>query len=257
MIETGGAANGRVHLSVDGPVATLVLDDPVRRNAMGSDMYASIPDLVADAVAGGSVRVLVVRGADRTFCAGSNIAEFADRRLGDAHRGYDRIEHEAAAALEASPVPVVAAIHGVCMGGGVSLALCADLRYAADDAVFAVPPGRLGVGYPVDATARLAEVVGRASAAELLLTARRIDAAEALRIGLVHEVVPADNLDRVVAERCADVASLAPLTLRAARAALAGRPDAVELAAACFHSDDLREGLAAFEAGRRPEFRGR
>jgi len=83
------------------------------------------------------------------------------------------------------------------------------------------------------------------------------DAAEALRIGLVHEVVPADNLDRVVAERCADVAALAPLTLRAARAALAGRPDAVELAAACFHSDDLREGLAAFEAGRRPEFRGR
>lgn len=257
MAETAATSSGRVHLSVDGPVATLVLDDPSRRNAMGSDMYAAVPDLVAEATADGTVRVLVVRGAGRTFCAGSNIAEFADRRLGDAHRGYDRIEHEAAAALEASPVPVVAAIHGSCMGGGVGLALCADLRYVADDATFAVPPGRLGVGYPVDAAARLADVVGRAAAAELLLTARRIDAVEALRIGLVHEVVPADDLDRVVAERCATIAALAPLTLRAARAALAGRPDAAELAAACFHSEDLREGLAAFESGRRPEFRGR
>ena len=143
------------------------------------------------------------------------------------------------------------------MGGGIGLALAADLRYAAADAVFSVPPGRLGIGYPLDAAERLVAVVGRSSATELLLTARRLGADEALRIGLVHEVVPADRLDEVVAERCTTIASLAPMTLRAARAALAGRPDAAALTDACFHSADLVEGITAFEESRRPEFDNR
>jgi len=258
MAETGDTATGRVHLAVDGPVATLVIDDPDRRNALGIDMYTAVPVLVAEATANEAVRVLVVRGAgEDAFAAGSNITEFREHRLGEAHRYYDQVERAAAEALAGASVPVVAAIRGACMGGGLGLALCADLRYAADDALLSVPPGRLGVGYPVDAAKRLAGVVGRATATEMLLTARQIDATEALRIGLVHEVVSADELDRVVASRCATIASLAPMTLRAARAALAGHPDSDDLADACFHSEDLREGLNAFESGRRPEFHGR
>ena len=143
------------------------------------------------------------------------------------------------------------------MGGGVGLALAADLRYAADDALFSVPPGRLGIGYSLNAVERLIAVVGRSSAVELLLTARHLDADEARRINLVHEVVATDRLDEVVAERCATIASLAPMTLRAARAALAGRPDAAALTAACFHSADLVEGILAFEQSRPPQFANR
>ncbi len=134
---------------------------------------------------------------------------------------------------------------GRAWGGGLGLALTVDLRYAVDDPLFSVPPGRLGIGYPLDAVERLVATVGRATATDLLLTARRFDAGEAHRIGLVHEVVTDDRLDDLVAERCATIASLAPMTLRAA------------LADACFHSADLVEGITAFRKSRRPEFRNR
>ena len=255
-------STGTVRLEVDqasgGKVATLVLDDPTRRNAMGRAMYAMIPDLVAEVDGSPDIRVLVLRGEGRdAFCAGSDISEFQDHRLGDAHLGYEKVEHRATDALAACRVPVVACIRGSCMGGGVGLALAADLRYAADDALFSVPPGRLGIGYSLNAVERLIAVVGRSSAVELLLTARHLDADEARRINLVHEVVATDRLDEVVAERCATIASLAPMTLRAARAALAGRPDAAALTAACFHSADLVEGILAFEQSRPPQFANR
>ncbi len=255
-------STGTVRLEVDedsgGKVATLVLDDPTRRNAMGRAMYATIPDLVAEVDGSPDIRVLLLRGEGReAFCAGSNIAEFRDHRLGDAHLGYDEVEHRATDALAACRVPVVACIRGACMGGGVGLALAADLRYAADDALFSVPPGFLGIGYSLDSVERLLATVGRSSAAELLLTARRLDAYEARRIGLIHDVVTADQLDEVVAERCTTIAALAPMTLRAARAALAGRPDAAALTEACFHSADLVEGITAFEQSRRPQFGNR
>ena len=241
-----------------GTVATLVLDDPTRRNAMGRAMYAAIPGLVAEVDGNPDVRVLVLRGeGPKAFCAGSDISEFRAHRLGDAHPGYEEVERRATDALASCRVPVVACIRGACMGGGIGLALAADLRYAAADAQFSVPPGRLGIGYPLDAAQRLVAVVGRSSASELLLTARRLDADEALRIGLVHEVVSADRLDEMVTERCATIASLAPMTLRAARAALAGRLDAAALTDACFHSADLVEGITAFEESRRPEFDNR
>lgn len=249
---------GQVHLAINGPVATLTIDNPSRLNAMDRDMYAMVPALVASAISDNAVRILVVRGAGtESFSSGSNVAEFREHRVGEAHHAYDQVENDAAAALGDCPVPVVAAVQGTCIGGGLGLALCADLRYAADNSSFSIPPGRLGVGYPMDAIARLSAVVGHAKATELLLTGQRIDAFEAMRIGLVHEVAASERFEGLVGDRCATVASMAPLTLRAARAALAGRADAADLTAACFHSQDLLEGLAAFEASRKPEFRGR
>jgi len=251
-------STGRVRLeratTANDGVATLVLDDPSRRNTMGVAMYAAVPALIDEVNGDPDVRVLVVRGEGAAFGAGSDITEFRAHRLGDAHVHYDEVEHRATEALSSCRVPVVAAIRGTCMGGALGIALAADLRYAAEDTQFSVPPGRLGVGYPLDAIDRLVATIGRAAAADLLLTARRFGADEALRIGLVHDVVTVDRLADLVADRCAVIAALAPMTLRAARAALAGRPDAAALTDACFHSVDLLEGITAFEESREPSF---
>jgi enoyl-CoA hydratase len=248
-----------VRADVDGPVGTLVIDNPDRRNAMNLAMYASVPDAVAR-VCGDGVRVVILRGRGTdAFGAGSDISEFTAHRTGAAARHYNAVEAAAARAIETIPVPVVALIHGACMGGGVGLALCADLRYAADDARFAVTPGKLGVGYPPDSMARLVEVVGAARAKELVLTARTIDAGEAARFGLVNGVVAKAELDAQVATIAAAIAALAPLTLRAAKLSIAdpGSSTTADAVQRCYDSTDYAEGIEAYGAKRRPRFEGR
>jgi enoyl-CoA hydratase len=157
-------------------------------------------------------------------------------------------------------------IHGFCIGGGSGIALHADMRYAADDAVFAIPPARLGLGYSATNVETLVGVVGQAFAREILFTARRYDAEAAARMGLVHQVLPKAELEDFVRELALQVADNAPLTLRAAKRCLgelrvtsAQRDDAGVATAiqACFDSEDYAEGVAAFLAKRRPVFRGR
>ena len=192
------------------------------------------------------------------FGAGSDISEFATQRIGAAAERYNTVEEAAVQAVERIPVPVLALIHGPCMGGGAGMALCADLRFAADDATFAIPPAKLGVGYPVPSTARLAAAVGRSRAKDLIFSGRAVDAAEALRIGLVDAVLPKAMLDGHVAAYAAQIVRNAPLTIAAAKLALDhGDTDATRAAvAACYASDDYREGIRAFGEKRRPVFDG-
>jgi enoyl-CoA hydratase len=251
---------GTIRITRDGAIGTLLVDNPARRNAMDLAMYAAVPGAVAELLADPALRVVVLRGAgDAAFGAGSDISEFREERTGNRADHYNATEAAAARAVEEIPVPVVAAIHGACMGGGVGLALCADVRYAADDSRFAVTPAKLGVGYPPDAMARLVTAVGAPRALELVYTARVIDADEAERIGLVNEVVPKAELATRVAGVAATIASLAPLTLRAAKAAARDSHSAAaaEAARACFSSADFLEGIDAHLAKRAPTFEGR
>ena len=188
-----GRFHGTVSGHVDGTTGYITLDHPGKQNAITVEMYRGVPAAVRQASGG---RVLVIRGSDQAFSAGSDISEFRRVRTGAAAAtAYSLVESAASAALVSAPQPLLACIHGPCFGGGLNLALAADIRFAAEDATFCVPPARLGIGYPRDLMELLVRAVGSGHAKELLLTARVVDAREALRLGLVNFVLPKAELD--------------------------------------------------------------
>ncbi len=227
---------------------------------MTQDMYASVGPAIDEVTADPGLRVLILRGAGTTaFGAGSDIGEFRERRVGEGAFTYADIEHRAIEAILAVPVPVIAAIHGPCMGGGLLLASCADLRIAAADAAFSAPPARLGIGFPADGAERLRNLIGASAAKDMLFTARVVEADEALRLGLVNTVVAKAELDDHVAATAQRISRLAPLSIRAAKLAVDGAdPEMVADAIAdCVRSEDYREGVAAFLEKRHATFTGR
>jgi enoyl-CoA hydratase/carnithine racemase len=259
--------SGQVRVTREGPIAWVSFDHEARRNAITVAMWEAIPEAVRRVEGDANVRVVVMRGAgSEAFVSGADISEFEQMRTGDAGREYDAMTARAFSALQSLEKPLIALIHGFCIGGGAALALTADLRYAADDVCFALPPARLGLGYHTAGIQALIRAVGFPSTADLLFTARRIGAQEARRIGLVNEVFAKDLLDEKVEELAHTIAENAPLTIRSAKISLQelgrmeARRDAARITESierCYRSDDFKEGVRAFLEKRKPRFQGR
>lgn len=273
----GMAAAGETTLALEtgkmlarkgGGIGWIVFNQPEKRNAVSVEMWQAMETIAADFAADDAVRVVVITGAgEKAFVSGADISQFETLRAdADAQGQYDRMTAPGRAALAALDKPTIAMIRGYCIGGGLGIALGADIRIAAEDARFAIPAAKLGLAYAAAGLKRLVDLVGPAQAKEIMFTARQYDAAEALRIGLVNRVVPVGELAATVRTLAETIAANAPLTVRASRVTInevlkdpAERDTALldHVFRACFDSEDYREGRRAFLAKRAPAFRGR
>lgn len=262
------AASGpTLRLELDGQIAFVIADNPNRMNALTAAMWQALPSLLAEAQADPEVRVIVLRGAgERAFSAGADISEFEAMRSGDKAADYDALNQAAFVALSECSKPTIAMIHGFCLGGGLALALCTDMRLADEKAEFAIPAAKLGIGYNARWVRPLLAVVPPTRAKEMLFTGRRFKVAEARAIGLVNEAAPPAELDGRVRALANEIAGNAPLTIKAAKQVideLVRHPESPDMAAldaavtACFESEDYAEGRRAFLEKRKPRFQGR
>ena len=243
-----------IRVSRDGDLGWVVFDRPQRHNAMTAPMWAALPEILTELDTDERVRVIILRGAGQdAFVSGADISELQQAQPGPPAASYQNQIEAAFEAIASVSRPVVAMIHGACMGGGAAIALHADLRYAADDAVFAIPAARLGLSYGVDNTKTLIDVVGPAAAREILYTGRRYDAAEALRLGAYHGVFPKAELEPFVRRTAEQIARNAPLSVQSAKVLIhqwsRPTPDRDVMSASeqqCLSSDDAQEGMRAF-----------
>lgn len=250
-----------------GAAGWLTFNDPQRHNAISYAMWEAIPVVLKAFEQDPGIRAVVLQGAGgKAFVSGANISQFDTLRSGEeAVQAYEVVAEAAQLALYNYDKPTLAYIQGYCIGGGLNIALCCDIRLASEGSSFAIPAGKLGLGYRLTAIRNLVTAVGPANALEIFLTAARYTAQEAKDLGLLSKVAPAEELPAALDKMLAQIQANAPLTLRAGKRMIRqmqqlGPEVDVEgmrrLVMECFESNDYREGRKAFAEKRAPVFTG-
>ena len=251
----------------EGKVGYLTFNNPERHNAVSLEMWEAASGFLEDFKKDNNIRVVVVTGAGgKAFISGADISKFEKER--STQEGVDRYNaavDQANNAFYTFPKPTIAMIRGYCIGGGVGLALCCDMRICTDGSKFAVPAAKLGLGYRYDGLKKLVDLVGPSFAKEIFYTARQFTAAEAQVMGLVNRVLPDAELESYVKDYAETIAANAPLTVDSVKY-IVGQAVADEskrnpkkcdeLVQACFASNDYKEGRKAFMEKRKPAFTG-
>ncbi len=260
-------AGGKIIQAADDAVGLVTFNNPVKHNAISLEMWEGLAQALASHRDDPAIHAVILTGAgEAAFASGADISQFdAQRHDAASSEAYSRRSAEARALLATFPKPTIAAIRGFCLGGGLQVAMMADIRIAAENSRFGIPAARLGIAYGYDGLRTLVSLVGPAWARMLMFSGMRIDGPEALRIGLVERLVAAEAVAGTAMELARSIAENAPIAIRAAKVtiaeilkdpadrdlALVGR-----LGAECMDSADSREGRRAFMEKRRPLFSG-
>ena len=265
--EPPASSAGEVIVTRDGPIATLTLKNPARRNAISIEMWRALEAFATSTHSDHTIRVVIIRGDGRqAFSGGADISGFSAARSGSSNASdYDDIVENACLAIEAMRCPSIALIHGPCIGAGASVASSCDIRLASTGSFFAVPAARLGLGYDPRGIRRFLRVWGQAAAAEILFTADRVPAERARSLGVLSAIADAPAIEAQAQAMAGRIATNAPLTVAAAKAALRAHiagdanlhDEAMKLYEAADASADYAEGRAAFQEKRTPRFEGR
>lgn len=266
MTDARSSDEAELRYHTEDAIGWITICNPARMNALTARMWDTLPTLLAQADADPSVRVIVLRGeGERAFSAGADISEFETARSGDSAETYDKLNDAAFSALTAAVKPTVAMIHGFCLGGGLAIAACCDLRFADEGIKVAIPAAKLGIGYNARWIPPLLGLTGPAHVKELLYTGRRFSAEDVERMGLVNQIVPPSDLYALVRSYADEICANAPLSVRAAKMCINevwARPENPDKSALdevvklCFASADYVEGRRAFLEKRKPVFRG-
>lgn len=261
-------ADGKLLAETRDDIGWITFNQPEKRNALSVEMWDGLRQVLEAWAGDEAVRVVVLAGqGEEAFISGADISQFeALRANAEQQAAYQLRVAGGYASLAIFPKPIIAAVRGYCLGGGLMVALRADFRIASETARFGVPAARMGIVYSPEGVRDLIGLVGLGPARSILLTARRVDAAEAFAMGLADRVVPATEFDGAVLELARTLAGNAPLSVRGMKLVIrelmkdgAERDEAAMgvAVARAFDSEDYREGRRAFMEKRKPAFKGR